>query len=147
MRKETLPTPASMTIAEFRRTFPLGSTSRVVLADAQDAFAGIVVVPTAFAEVPDLAAEIVTLAIARDVVLTPEMDITAVMAQFDKARADELAVLSPDRHVLASSLNRSFVADTRKNSKRRNVHYSANSEVVAAALLPRQLTRRGAPAL
>ena len=32
--------------------------------------------------------------------LTPDMDIAAVMTNFDEARTDELAVLSADRHVL-----------------------------------------------
>lgn len=100
MRKETRPTPASMSIAEFRRTFPLGSTSRVVLTNAHDAYAGIVVVPAAYADTLDPNATVATLASGRDVVLTPDMDIAAVMASFDEARTDELAVLSADRHVL-----------------------------------------------
>jgi len=100
MRKETRPTPAAMSIAEFRRTFPLGSTSRVVLTNAQDAYAGIVVVPAAYAEGLDPNASVATLASGRDVVLTPDMDIVAVMASFDQARTDELAVLSADRHAL-----------------------------------------------
>ena len=100
MRKETRPTPASMSIAEFRRTFPLGSTSRVVLSDAQGAYRGIVVVPAAYAEGLEASASVATLASARDVVLAPDMDIAAVMASFDAARTDELAVLSEDRHVL-----------------------------------------------
>ncbi|WP_137788032.1 chloride channel protein [Sphingomonas sp. 3P27F8] len=100
MRKETRPTPASMSIAEFRRTFPLGSTSRVVLSDAKDAYAGIVVVPAAYAEGLDPNAAVTTLATGREIVLTPEMDIAAVMARFDEARTDELAVLSAECHVL-----------------------------------------------
>lgn len=100
MRKETKPTPASMSIAEFRRTFPLGSTSRVVLANAQDVYAGIVVVPAAYAEGLDPNASVATLSSGHDVVLTPDMDIAAVMTNFDEARTDELAVLSADRHVL-----------------------------------------------
>lgn len=100
MRKETRPTSASISIGEFRRAFPLGSTSRVVLIDAQDAYAGIVVVPTAYAEGLDPNASAATLASGRDVVLAPDMDIAAVMASFDDARTDELAVLSADRHVL-----------------------------------------------
>lgn len=100
MRKETKPTPASMSIAEFRRTFPLGSTSRVVLTNAQDVYAGIVVVPAAYAEGLDPNASVATLASGHDVALTPDMDIAAVMTNFDEARTDELAVLSADRHVL-----------------------------------------------
>jgi CIC family chloride channel protein len=100
MRKETRPTSAAMTIAEFRRTFPLGSTSRVELADTQDVYEGIVVVPAAYADGVDVNAAVATVASGRDAVLTPDMDIVAVMASFDKARTDELAVVSPDRQVL-----------------------------------------------
>jgi CIC family chloride channel protein len=100
MRKETRPTPAFMTIAEFRRTFPLGSTSRVVLVDSKDAYAGIVVVPAAYADAVDVNAAVATVASGLEAVLTPDMDIGAVMASFDSARTDELAVVSGDRHVL-----------------------------------------------
>lgn len=100
MRKETRATPAAISIAEFRRAFPLGSTSRVVLTDAQDAYAGIVVVPTAYAEGLEPEASVATLATGHALVLTPDMDIAAVMASFDEARTDELAVLSSDRCVL-----------------------------------------------
>ena len=100
MRKETHATSAAQSIAEFRRSFPLGSTSRVVLTDADATYAGIVVVPTVYTEGLDPAAEVATLATGHALVLTPEMDITAVMAQFDAAHTDELAVVSADRHVL-----------------------------------------------
>jgi CIC family chloride channel protein len=100
MRKETRPTPVAMSIAEFRRTFPLGSTSRVVLANEDGTYAGIVVVPAAYAEGLDPNVGVATLAAGSEVVLTPEMDIAAVMASFDEARTDELAVVATDRHVL-----------------------------------------------
>ena len=100
MRNETRAKSAALSIAEFRRAFPLGSTSRVVLTDAQGAYAEIVVVPTAYAEGLDLAASVATLATGHALVLTPEMDIAAVMATFDEAHTDELAVLSVEQHVL-----------------------------------------------
>ncbi|HRD29031.1 MAG TPA: chloride channel protein, partial [Caulobacter sp.] len=100
MRRETRLTPATLTVAEFRRTFPLGSTGRVVLIDGDDRYAGIVVVPAVYAEGVDAAAPVGALAVARDATLTPEMDIGAVMKTFDAAGADELAVLAGDRRVL-----------------------------------------------
>ncbi|MFD1950281.1 chloride channel protein [Sphingomonas arantia] len=108
MRKETHATPTALTIAEFRRTFPLGSTSRVVLTDGQGAYAGIVVVSTAYADGLDSAANVTTLATGHAQVLTPEMDISAVMAQFDATHTDELAVVSDDGHVLGL-LSESYV--------------------------------------
>jgi len=100
MRRDSSVTSAAMSITEFRRTYPLGSTSRVVLIDDNGLYAGIVVVPTAYAEALDANACVSTLVSGRDAALTPDMDITAVMAGFDAARVDELAVLSADDHVL-----------------------------------------------
>ena len=100
MRKDARATPASMSIAEFRCAFPLGSTSRAVLVDADGTYAGIAVVPSAYADGLDPAAPVATLASNREAALGPDMDIGAVMASFDEARTDELAVLDNDRHVL-----------------------------------------------
>lgn len=100
MRRETRATLATMSIGEFRRTFPLGSTSRVVLVDANDHYAGIVVTPTAYADGIEPDAVIGTLATGLDATLTPEMDITEVMRIFDHAGTDELAVVAQDRSVL-----------------------------------------------
>jgi len=99
MRRETRATPAAVSIADFRRSFPLGSTSRVVLVDADDLYAGIVVVPAAFAEGLDSQAPVATLSTVATT-LAPDMDIAAVMKAFDAAGVDELAVLAEDRHVL-----------------------------------------------
>ncbi|MCB8839626.1 chloride channel protein [Aurantimonas sp. VKM B-3413] len=100
MRRETRATPAKLTVAEFRRRFPLGSTSRVVLVDDFDRYQGIVVTPTAYADSVDTAAPISDLAVLSDTALRPEMDIVKVMAVFDAATADELAVVSADSKVL-----------------------------------------------
>jgi CIC family chloride channel protein len=48
----------------------------------------------------DPVASVSTLATGHALVLTPEMDISAVMASFDEAHTDELAVLSAEQHVL-----------------------------------------------
>ena len=93
MRRETRATSADITITEFRRRFPLGSTSRVVLIDNSDHYAGIALTAAVFAEGVDLDAAIGTFAVNREDVLTPEMDIQAVMATFDATSTDELAVL------------------------------------------------------
>lgn len=100
MRRVERATPATMTIGEFRRVFPLGSTSRVVLVDEQDHYAGIVQTARAYADALDPEAGIDTLAIHRDHALLPDADIKAVMSALDAASADELAVIEPDRTVL-----------------------------------------------
>ncbi|WP_235525647.1 chloride channel protein [Sphingomonas sp. Leaf34] len=108
MRRETKALPASITIAEFRRRVPLGATSRTVLVDAEDRYAGIVQTPTAYAEGLDPQAPVGSLAVVADAALVPTMDIAEVMRRFDASGADELAVLDDARAVLGI-LSESFV--------------------------------------
>ena len=108
MRRETGATPASTSIADFRRRFPLGATSRVVLVDPAGRYAGIVVPALAYAEGVDLAAPIGSLAAPQDLTLSADADIGKVMAMFDDAESDELAVVDADRHVLGV-LSETFV--------------------------------------
>lgn len=100
MRRKPNIVPGDTSIAEFRRRFPLGSTSRVVLTDAVDRYAGIVSPIAAHTEGLDAAEPVATLAGAADMALTPDLDIAAVMRQFDAAQRDELAVIDRDGHVL-----------------------------------------------
>ncbi len=100
MRRETRETPNTMAISEFRRRFPLGAPSRVVLVDDAAHYAGIVQTASAYAEGVDSTTEVGTLAVAKDAALAPDMDIGAVMKRFDASGADELAVLDEQRSVL-----------------------------------------------
>jgi len=100
MRREGATAPAEMSIAEFRRRFPLGSTSRVILTDEHGRYAGIAVPPMAFPETLDPASPVARIAIMGDVSLTPEMNVVEVMRSFDMTGADELAVLQPDGSIL-----------------------------------------------
>lgn len=108
MRKVERATPAAMTVAEFRRSFPLGSTSRIVLVDDEGRYAGIVQTASAFAEGATPGDPVGTLAIHRDQALAPDADIKTVMAAFDKAGADEMAVVTGGGHVLGI-LSESYV--------------------------------------
>ena len=108
MRRETKATRAAMTVAEFRRQVPLGATSRTVLVDDDDRYAGIVHTPAAYAEGVDAQAPVGAIAINIDAALGPAMDIAEVMGRFDASGADELAVLDDDRHVLGL-LSETFV--------------------------------------
>ncbi|WP_010216581.1 chloride channel protein [Sphingomonas sp. PAMC 26621] len=108
MRRETRATDSAISIADFRHRFPLGATSRVVLVDADERYAGIVQTPAAYAEGLDAAAPIGTVAINGDAALAIDMDIAGVMKRFDASGADELAVLDADRHVVGI-LSESYV--------------------------------------
>jgi CIC family chloride channel protein len=100
--------PAAMSIAEFRRRFPLGSTSRVVLTDAEARYAGIVETSTAFDTGLDPDAEVGTLAAIRDVALTPPLDVRSVLELFDSCEADYLAVID-DKDEVIGTLSERFV--------------------------------------
>lgn len=100
MQKATDAAPASISIAEFRRRFPLGSTTRVVLTDAQDRYFGIVETPKAFDANADPDAEVGSLATMRNIALRPAQDVRTVMKIFDASEADDLAVLDDEDHVL-----------------------------------------------
>ena len=108
MRRETRATPASISVAEFKQRFPLGSTSRVVLIDEQERYVGIANPASAFAEGIAHDAAIGTLAIAREQVLTPNATIIDVMKTFDALGGDEMAVVDADGKVLGL-LSESYV--------------------------------------
>ncbi|KQT86595.1 chloride channel protein [Aurantimonas sp. Leaf443] len=108
MRKDARSTPGETTIAEFRRKFPLGSTSRVIVTKADGTYLGIVATPAAYDEGAPADKAVGELAAARDHALRPADDIASVMARFDAAGTDELAVVGEDGAVLGL-LSETFV--------------------------------------
>jgi CIC family chloride channel protein len=100
MRPEPQTVSAATTVEEFRQRFPLGSTSRVFLLDDTGRYDGVLVTADAYAENIDPQAVVETLAISRDLVLSPEMNIEAVMRVFETSGTDELAVVDGERRVL-----------------------------------------------
>lgn len=101
MMRTDVPTIAeSATLEEFRRRFPLGGASRVVLLDAEQRYAGIALTAAAYVEGHPSDARAAALAENRSVVLTPAMNIAEVMQAFDAAQTEELAVVDPSGAVL-----------------------------------------------
>jgi len=100
MRKAPTALPASATIAEFRRRTPLGSTSRVVLLDEAEHYAGMVPTAQAYVDGVDLTAKASTLARKPDETLTPEQNISETMEMFDRLGVDDLAVVGNDGTLL-----------------------------------------------
>lgn len=91
---------ATLAVQEFRRQFPLGSTSRVLLIDEAGRYAGMV--PTAAAFSATLADEssVGDLAILKTAFLGPEDGIGEIMRRFEESEADDLAVVSSSGVVL-----------------------------------------------
>ena len=100
MRRDLATIAAATTVAEFRRRFPLGATSRVALLDECQRYAGIVTPAAVYAEGVDEAAAVAGLAHAADIALSPEMHIGEIMALLDRAQTDELVVLDKEGGVL-----------------------------------------------
>jgi CIC family chloride channel protein len=93
MRRDPPTLPASATVAELRRRYPLGSTQRVLLLDDQDRYAGMVMVVQAHAPEADESRPVAGLARLADAVLTPEMNIRDALAAFDRLETESLAVV------------------------------------------------------
>ncbi len=95
MRRDPPTVPASSSLAEFRRRFPLGSAHWVVVVDDADAYAGMVAVAEAHAPEKDAAVvrTVADLARFKDLALVPDANVKEAMAAFDKAEAEVLAVV------------------------------------------------------
>jgi len=100
MRKAPVAVPADISIAEFRRRTPLGSTSRVILIDEQEHYAGMVPTTRAYADGVDLEDPVDTLTRRPDETVTPDRNIAEVMQAFDRLGVDDLAVVDGDGGVL-----------------------------------------------
>jgi CIC family chloride channel protein len=100
MRRDARAAPASTTVAEFRRRFPLGSTSRVIATADDGRYLGIVTTAAIYGEDAEPDETIERFVGARTAALTPESDIGQVMSTFDETGTDELAVVDRDGQVL-----------------------------------------------
>ena len=96
MRREVRTVRADTPLSSFRRDYPLGATNRVVVVDAADRYAGIVLVAEAHA--PELVAvKLAEMVHHGDDMLLPQMNIKEAVALFEMAESDALAVVDgPD---------------------------------------------------
>jgi CIC family chloride channel protein len=103
MMRRGVPTiDQSTTIQEFRRRFPLGSTSKVVLVDQENRFAGIVATAAAWVSDLDLESSISLLAMPEAGSVRPDADILTIMRTFNDTESDDLAVIDDGGLVLGS---------------------------------------------
>lgn len=100
MRRQPNMVAGSTGAAEFRRRYPLGSTKRVIVLDEAGRYAGIVDPVAAHDGAVRDDTSVLTLAQGQGEMLRPEMDIRAVMASFDAAQREELAVVDAEGRVL-----------------------------------------------
>lgn len=98
MRTDVRTVPESMSVGEFRRLYPLGSTERVVVEDDARRYAGIVLVAEAHQpiqedDVSETHSTIGTLLRYQDRFLLPGLNAADAAAMFERASSEELAVL------------------------------------------------------
>ncbi|MBS0199002.1 MAG: chloride channel protein [Proteobacteria bacterium] len=108
MRKGMKSLHEGTTVADFRKLYPLGSGTRVVLQDAAGRYAGIVPIASAYADNAKPEDAMATLAQMTDRRLHAQDDIEAVMRAFDAAQTDELAVVDADGNAIGL-LSEAFV--------------------------------------
>jgi CIC family chloride channel protein len=102
MRKDVQTIAATATLADFRRQAPLGSSQRVVAIDSEGRYAGVLIVAEIYSEQTNPDSTVLTLAKFRDSVLVPSMNVQSAAETFQRAGAEELAVVKDftDREVV-----------------------------------------------
>lgn len=94
--------PQSMSIAEFRRRFPLGSTTNVVLTDSAGVYFGIVDTANAHDTSLNDSDEVGSFASMKGIALEPQQHVREAMLVFDTNGADFLAVVSAEGEVIGT---------------------------------------------
>ena len=109
MRRDPPTLPASATIKELRRRYPLGAVKQVVLLDEEERYAGMASVTEAHAPGADENAAAASLAHLADVMLLPAMNVKEAMKLFDRVEADAFAVVDgAESRLVVGLLNETF---------------------------------------
>jgi CIC family chloride channel protein len=100
MRRDPRMAESSITTAEFKRRFPLGSTPRVVLVDSGRRYSGVVLAPEVYAAERAPQAPVAEFARLKVWTLTEDLSVAEAIKRFDAAGADELAVIDATGQVV-----------------------------------------------
>ncbi|MEP9370691.1 chloride channel protein [Mesorhizobium sp. KR1-2] len=96
MREDVRTVPGDITLGEFRKSVPLGSTQRVIIVGPGRKYLGMLVVAEVHGLHPDQAGDkqpVAALAKSRETVLVPTMNVKAAAEAFTMASSEELAVV------------------------------------------------------
>jgi CIC family chloride channel protein len=93
MRKDIRTVDAAMTIAEFRKQVPLGSAQRVIVVDGDQHYMGMLIVAEIHSDTENGDGSVLSMAKFRDAVLVPTMNVQSAAETFQRANAEELAVV------------------------------------------------------
>jgi CIC family chloride channel protein len=97
MRADVKTAKAGISLEEFKKAFPIGSTQRVILVEESDKYAGLVLVPEIYANPTDAQDEGKVLADFiryRNDFLQPQMNARQAAAIFDKSESEAFAVVN-----------------------------------------------------
>ena len=100
MRRDYVSIQDDLTVAEFKAKVPLGWVSKAIMVDAAGRYRGILQTAAVHAPELDGSAPVAPLALLGDAALAPSADIRVIVAMFDNASADELAVVDGSGIVL-----------------------------------------------
>jgi len=93
MRQDIKTIDASTTLASFRKEVPLGSAQRVIAVDAGDHYVGVLIVAELHSDPSGGEVPVRSLAQFKDAVLVPSMNVQSAAETFQRAGAEELAVV------------------------------------------------------
>jgi chloride channel protein, CIC family len=96
MRKDVVTVPISTSMEAFRKRFPIGSKTQVIVVDETGGYAGLVLVADAYRTEDDHAtSEFASIVHSQATLLIPSMNVRQAVAAFDSAEAESLAVVDP----------------------------------------------------
>lgn len=93
MRQDVRTVDAAKTLAAFRKDVPLGSAQRVIAVDEDQHYVGVLIVAELHSDPSDDETPVLALAKFRDAVLVPTMNVQSAAETFQRAGAEELAVV------------------------------------------------------
>ncbi|UCI21206.1 chloride channel protein [Mesorhizobium sp. B2-1-8] len=93
MREDIKTIDASTTLAAFRKEFPLGSAQRVIAVDPGDEYVGMLIVAELHSDPSGGEVPVRDLTQYKDAVLVPSMNVQTAAETFQRAGAEELAVV------------------------------------------------------
>jgi chloride channel protein, CIC family len=100
MRKDVVTVPITMPLESFRKQFPIGSKTQVIVVDRSGGYLGLAFVADAHRAEQDKAkgdtkGDIAGIVHSQDTLLIPSMNVRQAVAAFDAAEAESLAVVDP----------------------------------------------------
>ena len=93
MRQDVRTVDAAKTLAAFRKDVPLGSAQRVIAVDEDQHYVGVLIVAELHSDPSDGETPVLALAKFTDAVLVPTMNVQSAAETFQRAGAEELAVV------------------------------------------------------